>query len=142
MWDGASSHSSHSCTPSLFRPIRPTLCNTNSMPQKGIVSCLFPDANAILKCLGTAPALGPSLTTEYTPCERGTPAKRLVAQPPLTGTFSFKPLATPNMNAPATALFVCKKAVEDMLHILVCIPGKGTASAGDSSLQGKGVFEF
>jgi hypothetical protein len=84
--------------------------------HKKVCSRLFPDANAILNvfCLGTAPVPGPSLTTEYTPRERGAPA----AQPPPTGTPSSKPLATPNITAPAAAAAVsstpdAKPNVED-----------------------------
>ncbi|KAF8499211.1 hypothetical protein F5888DRAFT_1888962 [Russula emetica] len=64
-----------------LRPIRPAPRIANSTPQK-------------------VPAPGPSLTTEYTPRERGTPAKLPAAQPPSTGTPSSKPLATPNINSP------------------------------------------
>jgi pre-mRNA 3'-end-processing factor FIP1 len=61
----------------------------------------FPECECYTQCLGTAPAPGPSLTTEYTPRERGAPAKLPATQPPPTGTPSSKPLATPNITAPA-----------------------------------------
>lgn len=66
--------------------------------------CLFPDANPILtQRLGTAPLPGPSLTTEYTPRERGGPAKPPAGQPPQTSTPGSKPLTTPNVTAPSTS---------------------------------------
>jgi pre-mRNA 3'-end-processing factor FIP1 len=58
------------------------------------------------QCLGTAPAPGPSLTTEYTPRERGGLTKPPAAQPPATGTPTSKPLPTPNITAPAAAAAV------------------------------------
>ncbi|KAI0286834.1 hypothetical protein BGY98DRAFT_1104932 [Russula aff. rugulosa BPL654] len=69
---------------SLSRPTRPAPRNANSTPQK-------------------VPAPGPSLTTEYTPRERGGLAKPPAAQPTPTGTPSSKPLATPNIATPAPA---------------------------------------
>jgi hypothetical protein len=69
-------------------------------------SCLFPGCECHTQCLGTAPAPGPSLTTEYTPRERGAPAKLPAAQPTPTGTPSSKPLATPNITVPAAAAAV------------------------------------
>jgi hypothetical protein len=47
----------------------------------------------------------------------------------------------------ACSLFVrkdsTKEAVEDVLRILVCVPGKGSASAGDFLLRCKErAFEF
>jgi hypothetical protein len=40
-------------------------------------------------------------------------------------------------------LLVRKEAVEKVLRILVCIPGKGSASAGDSLPRCRqGAFEF
>src|SRR5579863_5163055 len=53
---------------------------------------LFLDVNVVSQCLVLAPQPGPSLTTEYTPRERGAPP---AAQPPLTSTPVSKPLATP-----------------------------------------------
>lgn len=46
---------------------------------------------------------GPSLTTEYTPRERGAPAKPPAAQPPPTSAPASKPLATPPLTVPLTA---------------------------------------
>jgi hypothetical protein len=46
--------------------------------------------------------------------------------------------------ARACSLSVRKEAVEEVLCTLVCIPGKGSASAGDSLLccRGGGAFKF
>jgi pre-mRNA 3'-end-processing factor FIP1 len=87
---------------SLSRPTRPAPRNANSTPQKGIVA-FFPEFECHTQCLGTVPAPGPSLTTEYTPRERGGLAKPPAAQPTPTGTPSSKPLATPNIATPAPA---------------------------------------
>lgn len=87
--------------PSLFRPNRPP-ARTNSTPQKGLATILrlFPDVNVVSKRLVLAPQPGPSLTTEYTPRERGAPP---AAQPPQTSTPVSKPLATPTITVPPTA---------------------------------------
>ncbi|KAI9513130.1 hypothetical protein F5148DRAFT_1158983 [Russula earlei] len=61
-----------------LRPSRPVPRNATTTPQKG-----------------TAPPPGPSLTTEYTPRERGGPVKPPAPQLPPTGTPISKSVTTP-----------------------------------------------
>lgn len=91
--------------PSLFRPSRPPARNTNTASQKGLnpIHCLFLDVSVVSQRLVPAPQPGPSLTTEYTPRERGAPAKPPAAQPPPTSAPVSKPLATPILTVPLTA---------------------------------------
>lgn len=99
--------------PSLSRPTRPAPRNANSTPQKGLVASLF-RCEFHTQCLDTGPAPGPSLTTEYTPRERGGFAKPPAAQPPTTGTPSSKPFATSNITAPAPALAATVSSTPDV----------------------------
>jgi len=90
---------------SLRRPNRPPPRPTTTTPQKGLTTilCPFPDVNVISQRLAPGPQPSPSLTTEYTPRERGAPAKPPAAQPPPASAPVSKPLATPTITVPPTA---------------------------------------
>ena len=138
-------------TASLSRPNRPAPRTANPTQQKGLVAllCLFQDHT---QRLGTAPPPGPSLTTEYTPRERGGPAKPLATQPSQTSTPGSKPLVTPNVTAPPTASVMSatpepKSHVEDSPDPMTLPPVAAPPShpAIDPTvtgmLEGRPVFE-
>ena len=95
------------CRSSLRRPTRPAARSTSSAtaPPKGLTTVL-PSCSAHALVVAPHPS-GPSLTTEYTPRERGTPAKPPAAQPPATSTPTPTtpwPVSTPSASAtPAAA---------------------------------------
>ncbi|KAI0005518.1 Fip1 motif-domain-containing protein, partial [Russula compacta] len=95
-----------------LRPNKPAARSANSTPQKALPP-------------------GPSLTTEYTPRERGGPAKPPAPQPPPpTSTPSSKPLATPNVTAPPTVTAASVSSVPDVEPMFEDGPDPATLPPG------------
>lgn len=98
------------CVARHLRPASPHLSSGQTDPRHATriprhkkVWLLLSSCGRHAQCLGTAPPPNPSLTTEYTPRERGAPAKPPAAQLPSTSTPGPKPLATPNVTATASS---------------------------------------